>query len=143
MTALHKKSVCREGFTLVELLAVIMIVAILASVLVPLLQGKIDRAKWSEANSTAGTIKTAVSAYVARYGVSKAQADLVGKTLDDEAAQNALEFIDSDLITVYFVSGDYEIISIDSYGHAAVKVTASRDNAPEGEKILNTDGSWQ
>jgi len=58
----------RKGFTLIELMVVILIVAILAAVLVPMMRGRIDAAKWSEANAACAQIKTAVKAYCAEKG---------------------------------------------------------------------------
>ncbi len=142
------KSPCRfsqrnKGFSLVELMVVIMVISILASVMISIFSGRVDAAKWSEANAAAGTIRTAVSTYVARCGISKAQADLVRTTLDDAALQAALGFSSEDLTGTYFVSSDYTITSINVSGHATVEVTASRSNAPQGTKTLTADGSWQ
>lgn len=44
-----------KAFTLIELMVVVLIVGILAAASVPLMRGRIDSAKWSEANATAGT----------------------------------------------------------------------------------------
>ncbi len=62
------KEIDRSGFTLVELMAVVMIVAILVSVAVPLMRGRIDSAKWSEGKAMMGTIATALRAYGAEKG---------------------------------------------------------------------------
>ena len=53
-----------KGYTLVELLTVIFIVAVLAAVAVPILRGRIDTAKWSEGKALAGTIAMALRTYV-------------------------------------------------------------------------------
>jgi type IV pilus assembly protein PilA len=132
-----------RAFTLVELVVVIMIIAILASVVIPILRGRIDSAKWTEANAAAGTIRTAVATYVACNGLDAARTDLVDKSLDDADTRAALGFKDSDLDGTYFVAGDYTITEIDDSGHAAITVESSLDNAPEGEKTLGADGSWQ
>ncbi len=132
-----------QAFTLAEVLVVIMIVAILAAVTIPMMQAKINNAKWSEANATAGTIRSSISAYVARYSIAKAQVDLIGRTLDDSVTQASLGFTVPDLTGIYFVPADYEITTINSLGHAAVEVTGSSSKAPTGTKTLEADGSWQ
>jgi len=52
-----------KGFTLVELMVVILIVGILAGAAVPIMRGRIDTAKWSEANAGAGLVRTTVHVY--------------------------------------------------------------------------------
>ena len=127
-----------KGFTLVELMVVIMIVAILAGVAIPLMQGRIDSAKWSEANAAAGTVRTAIRAYFAE---DPAAAQLLGGDLSVAATQGVLGFSASDLTGTYFVPGDYTIISVDAQGRAVIDVTASGGD-PTGTYRLAVDGSW-
>lgn len=54
----------RKGFTLVELMVVVVIVALLAALLIPMLTARIEAARWSEGKAGAGTIATALRAYV-------------------------------------------------------------------------------
>ena len=58
----------RKGFTLIELMVVILIVGILAAVAVPLMRGRIDAAKWSEGRAIMGTVATGLRAHVAEEG---------------------------------------------------------------------------
>jgi prepilin-type N-terminal cleavage/methylation domain-containing protein len=131
----------RKGFTLVELMVVILIVGILAAVAIPLMQGRIDKAKWSEANATAGTVRTAVRAYAAETSLVTAQG-LAGNTMDDEDTQAALGFAATDLEGTYFTASDYEITSVNASGVAVITVTASKADAPTGSYQLEADGDW-
>ena len=131
-----------RAFTLVELMVAILIVGILAAVAIPLMQGKIDSAKWSEANAGAGTIRTAVRAYASEKGIAAAQA-LAGKKLDEGPTAAALGFAATDLGGTYFVPGDFEIDAVSATGVAQIIVTGSQGNAPSGSRTLKTNGDWQ
>lgn len=132
----------RKGFTLVELMVVILIVGILAAVAIPLMQGRINKAKWSEANATAGTIRTAVRAYCAETSVATAQA--LNPSLGNAATRQALGFSDNDLDGTYFVTANYSITDISDDGIAEITVqNGSGTDAPtDGPYVLGTDGSW-
>ena len=58
----------RKGFTLIELMVVVLIVAVLAAVLVPLMTARLESARWSEGKAGVGTIATAVRARWAEEG---------------------------------------------------------------------------
>ena len=57
-----------KGFTMVELMVVVLIVGILAAVAVPLMSGRIDASKWSEAKAAMGTIASSLRSYAAEKG---------------------------------------------------------------------------
>jgi prepilin-type N-terminal cleavage/methylation domain-containing protein len=110
----------RKGFTLIELMVVILIVGILAAVAVPILRGRIDQAKWSEGGATAGAIKTAVRAYYAENptvaGAWAAQAV--------SGVSTTLGFTAGDLTGRYFAVANFTITSVDANGNAVIAVAA-------------------
>jgi prepilin-type N-terminal cleavage/methylation domain-containing protein len=132
----------RKGFTLVELMVVILIVGILAAVAIPLMQGRIDKAKWSEANATAGTIRTAIRAYAAETSVATAQA-LAGSNLGVAATQSALGFSANDCQGTYFDPDDYVITAVNADGIATITVSGgSKADSPAGSYQLTATGAW-
>lgn len=129
------KKLC--GFTLIELMVVILIVGVLAAAAVPLMRGRIDRSKWTEANAAAGSIRTAMKTYLMETG------NTVTGSLTNASVQQALEIQSGDLAGSYFVAADYNIDSVSSDGVAVITVTGSQSNAPSGSKTLALDGTFE
>jgi prepilin-type N-terminal cleavage/methylation domain-containing protein len=64
----HQHHVTRHGFTIIELLVVIMIIAILASIAMPAMNNAFNSAKKTTAKNQAVQIATAITAYETEYG---------------------------------------------------------------------------
>jgi len=75
----------RTGFTLIELMIVVLIVAVLAAVLVPFMRARVEAAKWSEGKAGAGTIASALRAYAAEQGTDGDYANLTVDKLFKES----------------------------------------------------------
>jgi prepilin-type N-terminal cleavage/methylation domain-containing protein len=140
----------KRGFTLIELMIVILIVAVLAAVLIPLMAGRMDRAKWSEANAACGMINSAVRAYCAEKSnltpaeLAAATGALVGGQL---AFGDILGISVADLTGQYFGSAAYNVDSIDSVGATCViTVTRVGPNPPAtpaaGMQYNGGAGTW-
>lgn len=99
----------KKGFTLVELMVVILIVAILAAVAIPIMRGRIDAAKWSEGKAMMGTIATAIRAFCAETDTNIP--DLSALRFDED-----LGFRAGDLEGTYFsfIGGDFKILATGS-----------------------------
>ena len=57
-----------KGFTLIELMVVIIVVSILAAVSVSMMRGRINSAKWSEGKAITGTIARALRVHIGEEG---------------------------------------------------------------------------
>jgi prepilin-type N-terminal cleavage/methylation domain-containing protein len=103
----------RKGFTLIELMVVILIVAILAAVAIPIMRGRIDAAKWTEGKAMAGTLATAIRAFAAEhgadYGSAPGAADGYGTM---KPGLDEMGFIDqTDLRGTYFSQLNYSWVT--------------------------------
>lgn len=126
----------RRGFTLIELMVVILVVGVLAAVAVPIIRGRNEQAKWSEAVATAGTIRTALRIYYAENPVGAAA--MAGSTVD--TVQETLGFTASDLTGRYFQASNFTIFAVDGNGHATITVAAPAGLSGSGQ--LDNAGGW-
>ena len=92
------------GFTLVELMIVVIIVGILAAVAIPMYQGATERAKASEAVAALGTIRGAMRVYFAEHGTYDIPGLVVGLQITNPGV---LDVTDNDLMGRYFSSACY------------------------------------
>ncbi len=126
-----------QGFTLMELMVVILIVGILAAASIPIMRGKVDEAKWTEAKATAGVIRRAEKAYFAQTGQT------IKGRLDKKKVLKALGLELDDFSGIYFTAADYRITKVDDMGNARIRIDSSKSNAPEGTQILLEGGTWK
>lgn len=129
----------RKGFTLVELMVVILIVSILAAVAIPIMRGRIDSAKWTEGRSMAGTLATAIRAYSAEKGT-------VGNYGSSNPTLSQLGFATNDLNGTYFKTSAFSwTTAFDAAGDPdltfTITVTAPSGISPS-EVTLNQAGTW-
>lgn len=122
----------KKGFTLIELMVVILIVGILAAVAIPLMRGRIDAAKWSEGKAAMGTIVTALKAYCVEQ---------TGNVTT--AALGDLGFASNDLDGTYFRSSDYTVTSVAytaTSGALTYTITGSKTGLNPASMVLTNTG---
>jgi general secretion pathway protein G len=64
-----------RGFTLIEIIVVVMIIAVLATLIAPRLMGRVGTAKQTAAKAKAATISKTINLYVLDMGLSKPSDD--------------------------------------------------------------------
>ena len=121
----------RGGFTLIELMAVIIIVGILAAVAVPMYLRYTARAKMSEALAGLGAIRSAERVYFAEHEAYLAvAAGDVGSDPSDTPPGLGLDFTDN----TYFDEEAYSVVLDATYGFVAT-ATGSASTGPRASDI--------
>ena len=128
------------GFTLVELMVVVLIVAILAAVAIPIMRGKIDEAKWSEGKAMMGTIGSSVRAHVALKNEAFTNADKVALSYVE------MGLAESDFNGTYFDSSlfDWDVTYDLQTNALAFVITATAPDTINSPTTVTLDqsGNW-
>ncbi len=141
----------KKGFTLIELMVVILIVAILAAVLAPMLTGRVQQAKWSEAKAAAGTIASALRAYWAENEGNQNASVLTACTTAAEFERIGLT--SADLDGKYFSLACYATSALTTtnpgtstaapaYTITVTAANSTKTGKPTGTLTLNNAGAW-
>jgi prepilin-type N-terminal cleavage/methylation domain-containing protein len=130
------------GFTLVELVVVVLIVAILAAVAMPIMRGRLGSARWSEGKAAMGAIATALRTYAAERRE-------VGSYGPGQPTFAELGFSAGALHGVYFTIANYSIVDSSFTAGADPELTFSIQCTNVGTGIisptqitLDETGTW-
>ena len=126
----------RKGFTLIELMVVLVIIGVLSGVMISLIRGRVNAARWSEAKAAMGTLATSIRAFCAEQSSNySANPDF----------HTDLGFASSDLVGTYFTSSDYDIGVVTytvSTGSMSYTISATNGNYSPTKITLTAAGIW-
>lgn len=120
----------KKGFTLVELMIVIVIISVLAAVAVPIYQNNVKKARMAEADATLGTIRTQLRIYQAEnltYPVAATATDVADLDIQITAAE---------LTGTNFSASDYTYIGTAT----TYTITCAAGTILDSDREMDQDG---
>ncbi len=127
----------QKGFTLVELMIVIVIVGILAAVAIPIYQSNVDKAKMSECDAALGTIRTSLRVYFAE---NSQYPDITAGT---PVTTTNLGISTTDLDGKYFDPADYTITSTSADSSYTITCLSNTNRSiGSSDRTLDQDGTF-
>ena len=121
----------QKGFSLVELMIVLVIIGILAAVGVPIYSANVTKAKMSEADASLGSIRTSLRVYYAENGAYP--------TLTSIRADSAgIGIKTAELTGKYFSAGNYTITSAPT----TYTVSCAANGILDSDRTLDQAGTF-
>jgi prepilin-type N-terminal cleavage/methylation domain-containing protein len=135
----------RNGFTLIELMIVVFIVGVMAAVAIPIMRGRIDSAKWSEAESGAGNIRSAARAFCVER--SPAWNGVWANVTFADLGFNVVNGSSGDDLDGKYFTNEAYAFAFTAYNTYTITITAAASLSPEkpsspASKTLDQDGVW-
>jgi len=122
-----------SGFSLVELMIVIVIIGVLAAVAVPIYNNNVRKAKMSEADAALGSIRTQLRVYYGENGSYPVASDQYVITADWADVRTG------ELTGTYFTDSSYTYTSTDGSDYT---ITCAAGSILDSDRTLDQDGAF-
>jgi general secretion pathway protein G len=133
-----KRRASRAGFTLIELMVVVVILGLLAAIVVPNVMGQLGRANTTTAKAQISAFKTALVAYKLQFKKYPTS----GEGLEALINNGEEKFLDADTIPKDPWNNDYVYTCPGTHGHDWEIVSYGDDGSPGGTGEATDVESW-